>query len=143
MGSRTSAGFQAVLRVGEFRYLWFAELLSVAGDQLARVALAVLVFTRGLVGWADRADLRADVRAGATRWCVVVGARGPVLAASGAGGHRSGAGWVGRGDGGSGAAVAGVVGRGWGVERGGGPVMNPTVNIGELGKGRDLIVNFR
>ncbi|GAB3500101.1 MFS transporter [Amycolatopsis cihanbeyliensis] len=30
----------------EFRSLWFAELLSVCGDQLARVALAVLVFQR-------------------------------------------------------------------------------------------------
>lgn len=46
MGSGTSAGFGAALRVREFRYLWCAELLSVAGDQLARVALAVLVFAR-------------------------------------------------------------------------------------------------
>ncbi|WP_433274865.1 MFS transporter [Actinosynnema sp. CS-041913] len=35
-----------VLRVREFRALWIAELLSVAGDQVARVALAVLVFER-------------------------------------------------------------------------------------------------
>ncbi|WP_113691436.1 MFS transporter [Amycolatopsis albispora] len=40
------AGLLAPLRVREFRALWFAELLSVAGDQLARVALAVLVFDR-------------------------------------------------------------------------------------------------
>ena len=39
-------GILAPLRVREFRALWFAELLSVAGDQLARVALAVLVFGR-------------------------------------------------------------------------------------------------
>ncbi|MGA6161928.1 MFS transporter [Amycolatopsis magusensis] len=39
-------GITAPLRVREFRALWFAELLSVAGDQLARVALAVLVFDR-------------------------------------------------------------------------------------------------
>ncbi|WP_173128275.1 MFS transporter [Kibdelosporangium persicum] len=34
----------AVLRVREFRGLWLAELLSVGGDQLARVAVAVLVY---------------------------------------------------------------------------------------------------
>ena len=36
--------FREVFRVAEFRALWFAELLSIAGDQLARVALSVLVF---------------------------------------------------------------------------------------------------
>lgn len=40
------AGLRAALAVGEFRALWSAELLSVAGDQLAKVALAVLVFDR-------------------------------------------------------------------------------------------------
>ncbi|MEJ3654248.1 MFS transporter [Actinomycetes bacterium KLBMP 9759] len=35
-----------VFSVPEFRVIWAAELLSVAGDQLARVALAVLVFGR-------------------------------------------------------------------------------------------------
>ncbi|TQJ02275.1 MFS transporter [Amycolatopsis cihanbeyliensis] len=38
--------FGSVLAEREFRSLWFAELLSVCGDQLARVALAVLVFQR-------------------------------------------------------------------------------------------------
>ncbi|WP_092529198.1 MFS transporter [Amycolatopsis arida] len=38
--------FLGVLRIREFRALWLAELLSVLGDQLARVALAVLVFQR-------------------------------------------------------------------------------------------------
>ncbi|WP_157620936.1 hypothetical protein [Saccharothrix sp. NRRL B-16348] len=33
-------------RVREFRFLWVAEVLSVLGDQLARVALAVLVYGR-------------------------------------------------------------------------------------------------
>jgi MFS transporter len=42
----TKAGFGAVLAVAEFRAMWAAELLSVCGDQLARVALAVLVFQR-------------------------------------------------------------------------------------------------
>jgi MFS family permease len=35
-----------VFAVGEFRALWLAQLLSVAGDQLARVALTVLVYDR-------------------------------------------------------------------------------------------------
>lgn len=38
--------FSHVLRIGEFRALWCAELLSQAGDQFARVALAVVVFDR-------------------------------------------------------------------------------------------------
>lgn len=40
------AGFGPVFAVAEFRALWSAQLLSLAGDQLARVALAVLVFRR-------------------------------------------------------------------------------------------------
>lgn len=36
--------FREVFGVAEFRALWFAELLSIFGDQLARVALSVLVF---------------------------------------------------------------------------------------------------
>jgi MFS family permease len=35
-----------VFAVGEFRALWLAQLLSVAGDQLARVAMTVLVYDR-------------------------------------------------------------------------------------------------
>jgi MFS family permease len=38
--------FRDVFAVGEFRALWLAQLLSVAGDQLARVALTVLVYER-------------------------------------------------------------------------------------------------
>src|SRR5689334_17609466 len=38
--------FGEVLVVPEFRWMWLAELLSVCGDQLARVALSVLVFDR-------------------------------------------------------------------------------------------------
>ncbi|MEV5966500.1 MFS transporter [Kribbella sp. NPDC051952] len=37
-------GYREVFRVAEFRAMWLAELQSVAGDQLARVALSVLVF---------------------------------------------------------------------------------------------------
>jgi MFS family permease len=40
------AGFREVFAVAEFRALWSAELLSVLGDQLTRVALSVLVFER-------------------------------------------------------------------------------------------------
>jgi MFS family permease len=40
------ATFGEVFAVGEFRALWFAQVLSVAGDQLARVALTLLVFDR-------------------------------------------------------------------------------------------------
>jgi MFS family permease len=48
-----AGGVSAALRVSEFRYLWFAELASIAGDQLARVALAVLVYGRtGSAVWA-------------------------------------------------------------------------------------------
>jgi MFS family permease len=50
-GSRTpfrsgQPTFREVFAVGEFRALWLAQLLSVAGDQLARVAMTVLVFDR-------------------------------------------------------------------------------------------------
>jgi MFS family permease len=38
--------FHEVFAVREFRALWLAQLLSVAGDQLARVAMTVLVFDR-------------------------------------------------------------------------------------------------
>jgi MFS family permease len=47
------SGLGAVFRVAEFRVLWAAELFSIAGDQLARVALAVLVYGRtGSAMWA-------------------------------------------------------------------------------------------
>jgi MFS family permease len=38
--------FREIFGVGEFRALWLAQLQSVAGDQLARVAMTVLVFDR-------------------------------------------------------------------------------------------------
>lgn len=47
------SGLGAVFRVPEFRIIWGAELFSIAGDQLARVALAVLVYGRtGSALWA-------------------------------------------------------------------------------------------
>jgi MFS family permease len=39
-------GFRDVLAVAEFRALWSAEVISVCGDQLARVALSILVYER-------------------------------------------------------------------------------------------------
>ena len=52
-GSGRGAGLGQALRVPEFRALWAAELVSVAGDQLARVGLSVLVFGRtGSAAWA-------------------------------------------------------------------------------------------
>jgi MFS family permease len=42
--TRQRPSFRAVLAVREFRAMWFAELLSLFGDQLARVSLSVLVF---------------------------------------------------------------------------------------------------
>jgi predicted MFS family arabinose efflux permease len=36
--------FRGVFAVGEFRAVWLAQVLSVAGDQLARVAMTVLVY---------------------------------------------------------------------------------------------------
>jgi hypothetical protein len=38
------ATFRSVFAVREFRALWLAQVLSVAGDQLARVAMTVLVY---------------------------------------------------------------------------------------------------
>ncbi|MFC0116140.1 hypothetical protein [Kibdelosporangium aridum] len=40
------SGFRSAFGVREFRALWAAEALSQLGDQLARVALAVLVYSR-------------------------------------------------------------------------------------------------
>ncbi|CAL9524006.1 hypothetical protein SUDANB95_03863 [Actinosynnema sp. ALI-1.44] len=45
-------GFRAAFAVPEFRVLWCAAALSTVGDQLARVALSVLVFQRtGSAAW--------------------------------------------------------------------------------------------
>jgi predicted MFS family arabinose efflux permease len=40
-----ATSYRDVFRVPEFRAMWLAELQSVGGDQLARVALSVLVFS--------------------------------------------------------------------------------------------------
>ena len=47
------ATFRAVFAVAEFRSIWLGQVLSVAGDQLARVAMTVLVYDRtGSAFWA-------------------------------------------------------------------------------------------
>jgi predicted MFS family arabinose efflux permease len=43
-GAPQRVTFREVFGIAEFTALWFAELLSIFGDQLARVALSVLVF---------------------------------------------------------------------------------------------------
>jgi MFS family permease len=40
------ASYSEVFAVGEFRALWFAQVLSYAGDQFAQVAIAILVYDR-------------------------------------------------------------------------------------------------
>ncbi|WP_370942433.1 MFS transporter [Amycolatopsis sp. cg5] len=51
-GVERPASFGSVLAVPEFRAIWLAELQSVFGDQLARVALSVLVYDRtGSAAW--------------------------------------------------------------------------------------------
>ncbi len=40
------ATFRDVFAIGEFRALWTAQVLSIVGDQLARVALTLLVYDR-------------------------------------------------------------------------------------------------
>jgi len=44
--SAERAGLRDVFGIAEFRSLWAAQILSVAGDQLAKVALTVLVYDR-------------------------------------------------------------------------------------------------
>lgn len=46
MLSQRAPGFSAVLAVPEFRALWFSEAQSIFGDQLAKVALTILVYDR-------------------------------------------------------------------------------------------------
>jgi MFS family permease len=46
MGRREQVTFRAVFAVAEFRGMWAAEAFSQAGDQLARVALAILVYDK-------------------------------------------------------------------------------------------------
>lgn len=52
---RRHASFVGVLRHREFATLWFADVQSLLGDQLARVALAVLVYDRTGSGFATAA----------------------------------------------------------------------------------------
>jgi predicted MFS family arabinose efflux permease len=49
--SRRAPSLAAVLAVTEFRALWIAEAQSIAGDQLAKVALVILVYARTQSAW--------------------------------------------------------------------------------------------
>jgi predicted MFS family arabinose efflux permease len=49
------SNFRAVLRLREFRLLWLADIQSLLGDQVARVALSVLVFDSTRSGLATAA----------------------------------------------------------------------------------------
>jgi len=52
---KSAAGFAGLLRQREFRLLWLADIQSLLGDQIARVALSVLVFDRTRSGLATAA----------------------------------------------------------------------------------------
>jgi MFS family permease len=102
------ATFTQVFAVREFRALWLAMLLSVAGDQLARVAMTVLVYDRtqspfltaltyavtllpwlvggvGLAGLADRLPRReVMIACDAARLTLVLGMAAASLAGSAA-----------------------------------------------------------
>ena len=52
-GVRDGRALRAVFRSREYRAVWLSDLLSIIGDQMARVALAVLVYgTTGSAAWA-------------------------------------------------------------------------------------------
>lgn len=42
----TGETYRSVLAVRDFRYVWLAEIVSIAGDQLTRIALSILVFNQ-------------------------------------------------------------------------------------------------
>lgn len=48
-------GYGAIFARGEFRWLWLADVQSLLDDQLARVALTVLVYERTSSGLASAA----------------------------------------------------------------------------------------
>src|SRR4051812_33531624 len=52
MRDDSGGGFRAAFGVAEFRVLWCASLTSIVGDQLARLALSIVVFQRtGSPAW--------------------------------------------------------------------------------------------
>ena len=44
--SEARSSYREVFAIGEFRALWSAQVLSVAGDQFAQVTIAILVYGR-------------------------------------------------------------------------------------------------
>lgn len=101
------ATFGAVFAVPEFRVLWRAQVLSVVGDQLARVALSVLTFHRTgsplLTGAVDAMSYLPAVAGGTSS-----PPRRPAVAAAD-GGLRPGADGAGRRDSRTGRAVLGAL----------------------------------
>ncbi len=65
-----AAGFAAVLRGREFRLLWLADAQSLLGDQLARVALSVLVYDRTGSGLVTAVVYALTYLPGPVRWGV-------------------------------------------------------------------------
>jgi hypothetical protein len=43
---RRAASYRAVFAIREFRALWWAQVVSYLGDQVAQVAIAILVYTK-------------------------------------------------------------------------------------------------
>jgi hypothetical protein len=43
---RREASYRAVFAIREFRALWWAQVVSYLGDQIAQVAIAMLVYTK-------------------------------------------------------------------------------------------------
>ncbi|NED95723.1 MFS transporter [Phytoactinopolyspora alkaliphila] len=68
--SSSPASYRDVFAVREFRWLWLAHVLSVVGDQLARVAITILVYQRtesaGLTALTYALTYVPDVVGGAT-----------------------------------------------------------------------------
>ena len=46
MARRRARSYRAVFAIREFRALWWAQVVSYLGDQIAQVAIAVLVYTK-------------------------------------------------------------------------------------------------
>jgi hypothetical protein len=60
-GQARQVTFRDVFAVREFRALWTAQLLSIAGDQFARIGLAVLVYDRTRSSWLAAVTLATTV----------------------------------------------------------------------------------
>jgi hypothetical protein len=76
------ATYREVWACGEFRALWAAQVLSVAGDQLARVALTLLVYDRTRSALLAAVTFVASIVPQFVGWCWLawrVGGRSPYV----------------------------------------------------------------